>query len=670
MHKLSRILACTAALLIAAPSLAQQTAAPDLEVLADAHGGIGGLEVSGEDLPLRMDLRLPAKGWNRTGRLNPARPAAVSATGDARSWEGTIELEKGKLCRYQIHQQRKGQSIAMDLNVVAEVDLEVEGIYLWAQLPVKQFQGGNASLTTEDGRETVAECPATLAEKYIFLGGQANRIRIADAAERTAVEFQWDRPISTSVQDDRKFNGSDYSFLFQLAPGPLKAGQQAVAHVTVLPTATPDTGPANLALDVAQVRYTLDGFGGNYCFSVDSPPAEYTLASLRSAWARIEMVASQWAPDEADFGAAEPDWSKLESRDKPGSSLRRRFEFDQQLQKRSIPLVTSIWWLPEWLYGDGGGKANDGHRRIIPREKWPKLAKVIGSYLVYEKRRYGVEPDLFSFNESNAGVMVLMTPQEHRDVIKFLGAHFASLGLKTKMLLGDSTGPGSIRFTAPAADDAECLKHVGAIAFHSWGGAEASVYSGWAELADRLKLPLLVTELGVDANYSVRPHDQPGYGLREVQMYQELLLHARPAGTMYWEFTSDYSLVRWQKKPDGQTEISPTDRFFFAKHFCNLTPPRADALATTSDHPKVLVTAFAAGAGRERVYTIHIANLGLARDATLVGLPAGVSQFRAICTSPTDSFRQLDPVESNDSRIELSLPARSLLTLTTAKGEL
>ncbi len=638
----------------------------DLEVLTDMHGGIAGLLVSGEDVPLQVELRLPAKGWNRQGRLNPGRPATVSTEGGTKSWQGTIEVDKSKLCQYRMNLRQEEGSAVIDLDVVAEADLEVEGVYLWAQLSVIQFKGGKVSLTSDDGKETVADCPATLNEKYIFLGGRANRVHMADAAQRTAVEFLLDRPIGTSVQDDRKFNGSEYSLLFQLVRGPLKAGQQTGVRMTIRPTATPDTRAARLAVDATRVRYKLDGFGGNYCFSVDSPPAAYTLEHLRSAWARIEMVASQWAPDAADFAGAEPDWGKLESRDKAGSSLRRRFEFDQHLQQRSIPTVSSIWWLPEWLYGDGGGQNTDGHRRIVPRDKWPKLAQVIGSYLVHEKRSYGVEPDLFSFNESNAGVMVLMTPEEHRDIIKFLGAHFAGLGLKTKMLLGDCTGPGSIGFTDAAAADAEALGFVGAVAFHSWGGAEASVYAGWGDLADRLKLPLLVTELGVDANYRNRPHQQPGYGLREVRMYQELLLHARPAGTMYWEFTSDYSLVGWEKKPDGEVVISPTDRFFFAKHFCNLTPFDADALATASDHSKVLVTAFAAGEAPRRVCTIHIANFGPAREARLDGLPGDVSRFRAICTGPTDSFRDLDPVENQGNSIPLTLPGRSLLTLTNS----
>ena len=184
----------------------------------------------------------------------------------------------------------------MELKVVAGVDLDVEGVYLCGQLPVNLFLGGKASLTAEEGRETTAECPRTLPEKYIFLGGQADRARIADAANRTAVEFQFDHAINVMLQDDRKFSGSDYSFLFKLCLGPLKAGQQTAVRMTIVPTITPDTGPAKLAIDATKVRYTLDGFGGNYCFAIDSPTAQYTLENLRSAWARIEMIARSLGP--------------------------------------------------------------------------------------------------------------------------------------------------------------------------------------------------------------------------------------------------------------------------------------------------------------------------------------------------------------------------------------
>jgi hypothetical protein len=214
------------------------------------------------------------------------------------------------------------------------------------------------------------------------------------------------------------------------------------------------------------------------------------------------------------------------------------------------------------------------------------------------------------------------------------------------------------------------MKYVGAVAFHSWGGGSgAEAYRGWADLADRMKLPLLVTELGVDSDYAVRPHDVPGYWLKELRMYQELLLHARPRATMQWEFTGDYAVCRWEKPAGGQAKVIPTQRFFFVKQFCNLTPAKADALEASSDHPKVLLTAFATGAGTpddaRRVYTLHVANLGLGRAATITGLPVGLKQLRAVRTSESESSKELDPVKVEQGTVHLDLVAESMLTLTT-----
>ena len=183
-------------------------------------------------------------------------------------------------------------------------------------------------------------------------------------------------------------------------------------------------------------------------------------------------------------------------------------------------------------------------RRIAP-DKWPELLESIGSYLQYAKRQYGVEPDLFSFNEANIGVDVLLTAEEHRDAIKRIGAHFERLGLRTKMLLADATGPrGTVRYALPAAADPAAVRYCGAVGFHSWGGGSPSDYAAWGDLAKRLGLPLLVTELGVDAAaWRNRAYDTYAYAVREMQMYQELLLYARPQGTMQWEFTSDYGIV-------------------------------------------------------------------------------------------------------------------------------
>ena len=126
------------------------------------------------------------------------------------------------------------------------------------------------------------------------------------------------------------------------------------------------------------------------------------------------------------------------------------------------------------------------------------------------------------------------------------------------------------------------MRYVKAVGFHSWGGGTPEQYKAWGDLAEWLNLPLLVTELGVDASAHMGGmYDSFSYGMREVRMYQELFLYARPQGTQQWEFTGDYSIVRARRKDDGTAELTPTSRFWFVKHFTDLTPHNSDALATS-----------------------------------------------------------------------------------------
>jgi len=100
------------------------------------------------------------------------------------------------------------------------------------------------------------------------------------------------------------------------------------------------------------------------------------------------------------------------------------------------------------------------------------------------------------------------------------------------------------------------------------------------------------------------------------------------------------------------------------KQFCNLTPRASDVLTTASDQPKVLVTAFL---GQDGVLTLHVANLGAGRKATIAGIPADVSSLRAVRTSQTEGFQELAAVQPRSGVLELDLAPQSLLTLTTMR---
>ncbi|MBU0606422.1 MAG: hypothetical protein KKI08_00995 [Armatimonadetes bacterium] len=631
----------------------------------DRTGRIVSLTTGGDEIAVGMHLRLPLKGWAKQPAQADARDLKVTTADGKRTFSGRIEVQPGQFYDYQETLSEADGVVNLEFTVTSRTDIPLEGVYLWLDLPQSVFRGATANLTAAGAPVAEAVMPVDQPAARHFIRGDADAVTCTLPDPGGALSMKLDRAVLLTIQDNREWRTETYSAFARLSDT-LPPGQTASIKVALTPALTPDISPAALRLDPARARYQLHGFGGNYCFAIESPVTQYTLQHLKQAWARTELTATEWEPKNDNDDPAQPDWAVYEAADKPDSNMRREFQLARQIQDLGLPYVISIWELPGWLYEDGGTLPRNTRHRVHP-DKWPELLELLGTYLQYAKRQYGVEPDLFCFNEANIGVRVLLTPEEHRDAIKRIGAHFKSLGLKTRMLLADATGPrGTHTYAAPAAADPEAMQYVGAVAFHSWGGGSADDYKAWGDLAERLKLPLLVTELGVDAGaWRTQAYDNYSYALAEARMYQELLQHARPQGTMQWEFTADYGTVRVVKDEAGKGQLVPTVRFWFVKHFCNLTPYHSQALTAESDHPKVLVTAFAKGPE----FTVHVLNIGAARTATLQGLPATVKRLHAVRTSETDSFRSLDEVTVTDGAVKLDLTERSLLTLTTIAPE-
>ena len=633
--------------------------------VTDAKGRITAINSAGEYLPITMTMRVPLAGWSRQPDLSEATSVKYARDNGRATWEGRLELTKGAFYRYRQTTIEQDGALHIDLQVTAEATVDTEGVYLFLDVPRELFQGGAAQVSRTHTPVASADLPVGQPAARHFLQGTGDGLSLADAAEKTVLELSYDRELSITVQDTREWNGSTYSAFCQLTGG-LQAGQTTSIGITLRVDSQPDTRGAVLSLDAGKVRYRLDGFGGNYCFNIESPVTQYTLSNLNVAWARTEMTLREWEPQNDNEDPGQADWAYFEGRDRPDSNLRREFLLARQIQDKGIPYVISIWHLPAWLYADGGTQPASSRHTVDPA-KWPELLECIGTYLQYAKRQYGVEPDLFSFNEANIGVYVLFTAQEHREALKRIGEHLKGLGLGTKMLLADATGPrGTHTYALPASEDPQAMGYVGAIGFHSWGGGTADDYRAWGDLAQRLKLPLLVTELGVDSGaWRSRAFDNYHYAVREMRMYQELLLHARPRGTMQWEFTADYSIVEQQSDADGKTLITPTARYHLVKHFCNLTPRGAEALTTSADNPKVLFTAFRGQVAGRVVYTLHVVNTGPGRQATIKGIPAGVDSLRAVRTGEREGFAQLGQVPVEGGTVRLQLAANSLVSLTT-----
>ncbi len=595
--------------LAALPLLAQNA-------VFDSSGRLTHLVYDGEEFPVRTTLAATLRGRTKVVTLGE-----TSGSRDRRApdhWTGALEPEPGLRAAYEQTVTTRGGKTEIVLQTTNSPGVK---LYFVVQVPWEKFAGGTAL-----GRALPRIKPAG----PVVASGTARSVRLENAARDRALTAEFDAGSTVEIRDEWDKSGHFYTVWVALNGGALRT--------TLSLEGKADHAPATLAVNAANHRYKFDGFGGNYCFEIESPTTAYTLKNLKVRWARTEMTLLDWSPEN----------------DRPGTRLRREFELAKQIQGMGIPYIISIWRVPAWAVVDSA-ESPFRNRHRIAMAKWDELVEAIGQYLVYAKQKYGVEPDMFSFNEANIGINVLLTPEEHRDAIKSMGRRFASLGLKTKLLLGDATGPaGTHVWALAAANDPEVRPFIGAVGFHSWDGGTPEQYKAWGDLADWLDLPLLVTELGVDPfSYRSTMYDSYDYGLHEVRMYQELLLHARPRGTMQWEFTADYGLVR----EDG-AEITPTPRFWIVKHFTDLTPRDSEALETRSNRDDVLVTAFAKGGQ----YAVHIANMGAEREAAIEGLPAG--SWRVVSTTEAEQFRELAPLAPAGGTLKLRLPARSLLTLT------
>jgi hypothetical protein len=630
-----------AALAISMPVLAQS--------IVENSGRMAAMVYSGETTEVRTNLVLPTPGWQRTLSL-PADNVTITREADSTAWRGSLDLDAERRLQFTQTVREAAGATVLTLDYSASADLAVEGLFLRLDLPWSDFASGMAR-HEDTGRS--AALPATAPARPDLFSGTTAALAATSANSMLRWTARFDRPFLVNLQDKSGESPKAYTFWVYLQSGAIRAGTRGAIRVELTVAGVPDTSPARLTLDAGTARYRLHGFGGNYCFQVDSPVAAYTLDNLDVRWARVEMSLDEWEPVNENTSAFDIDWGRFEARDRPGSKTRQQFEMARKLQQRGIPYVISVWRLPEWMYADRGRRnPSDGQRKVDPA-LWDELRESIASYLLWARDRYGAEPDLFSFNEANIGVNVWLTPEEHRDAIRSIGAHLERMGLRTRMLLGDVHSPrGTEAFVAPAAADPEAMRYVGALSFHSWGGATPGQYAAWGDLAERLGLPLLVAELGTDAGgWHGRAYDSFWYGLGEARMYQELLLHARPQGTMYWEFTADYSLLG--------TNLAPTQRFWLTRHFTNLTPPMSEALAAASDQPKVLFTAFRS----EGQYTFHLLNSGAERQVRIEGVPAGAGHFRGVRTGQAESFVEFTPEPASGGVLTLMLPERSLVTV-------
>ncbi len=407
----------------------------------------------------------------------------------------------------------------------------------------------------------------------------------------------------------------------------------------------------------------FDGVGGNFRLqnpSTDPQVIDYSLENLRVSWSRLELPWSYWHPDLGKDPIEEAKAGNLHSK------VKDAMEMAQKMDRQGIPVILATWFAPEWaIIGKRAEGVNiDGSRgNALDQSKKEEIYASLTKYIQFLKDEYGVETVMFSFNESDLGIDVRQTPEEHNMLMKELGAYFRSKGIQTDFLLGDTADADGWPFTTLASTDPETRQYIGGVSFHSWRGWTDENLLKWYDISNRINKPLFIGEGSIDAGAWRYPQilEEPTYALDEIDVYVKILAKAQPITILQWQLTADYSPMSGGGI-FGNTEddLHPTQRFFNLQQLGN-TPKDSYSIPVVCEGKNINSAAFKTT--NNQFFTLHIVNKGAAREGIVKGVPSSIKKLEVFVTNGEKSNKKVKTVNVKNGTASFNLEGASYITL-------
>ena len=631
MHTTIRLALST---LLAAHTLAALPAQASAQGVVAAWGNLDGIRVEGEVVPFETSLCLTdSTGAVRTRTAKERQTPRFERRGSTR----TITTRLGAYAITETVEDVRPGVVRLDVTVAADSTTALRP-HLCVDTPRGFYRPPTA--------------------------GPARRIDLASAVSsvRRRVTIDLGSESTLRVAGDRREGRELDRVLVAIAPGPLPRGSAARATYTITASGTPNRQPILLGLDTRTSGRVWDGLGGNFRIQnprLDPQVIAYNLANMRVAWSRVEMPWRSWHPDSVTDPSAR-DTSQLDPR------VKAAMEIARTTARKGMPVIVSAWFPPQWAgvgpLPRGGGPVNGVWGNALDTAKTERIYASITSYLQYLERHYGVEAWAFSFNESDLGIDVRQTAQEHLDLIKGLGAYMKSRGLETTMLLGDVSDATPTSFIQPALKDSSSWQFIGAVSYHSWRGWSDSLLTFWNDAAKRIGVPLLVGEGSTDAGAWRYPQifQEADFALPEIELYVRMLALSEPRSILQWQLTADYSLLAGGGLFGDSTALRPTQRFWNLKQLASV-PGGLSHLPITCGGT---VSCAALGSEERGTYAVHVVNMGATRPAVLMGLPRSVRSMRMWTTNAALGMKEGARVPVRGGVARFTLPSASYVTLT------
>ncbi len=624
----------------------------DAQAEVQPWGNIKGIRVDGQLMEFESRISVVDPAWSsiRSTAKEHQRPKYVR-----QGTKQTITTKIDSLTFIETVQDTKQGSAKVDIEVASNGVYKTEGIFFNVTLPLHDY----VAAITKQNNET---------ERKVNFSGLSEDAEftvrdIKFISSRRTLEFNFEEPTLVIIKNHGFKKDSIIQVYFSILNGNTQPGATAQKKFTIKAGGSVDTKEVTFKIDTSKEGRAFDGFGGN--FRLQNPKADpqvidYCLENLRVAWGRVEFPWRFWQPDENVDPVQQMKEGKLNPR------VQAAMDMAARLNKMGIPVILSGWFPPQWaVVGSLNMRPVNGvWGNQLDSTKLDEIYKSITDYILYLKNNFDTDVSLFSFNESDLGINVRQTAEEHDALIKGLGAYFKSKGLQTKMLLGDNSDATTYQFIYPALNDPEAKEYIGAISFHSWRGWETETLKKWREASVNLNVPLIVGEGSIDAaawNYPAIFEEQI-YTMEEINLYIRLLSICQPSTILQWQLTSDYSPLAGGGIFGNDEPLRPTQRFWNFKQLAS-TPKGLFALPIAEDRPNI--TCAALGDNAKGKYAIHIVNNGAGRDAGLTGLPSKIASMSMYVTDKNRAVKKQADVKVSKGKATFHLDPGTYTTLIT-----
>ena len=365
-------------------------------------GNVTGIRIEGELMAFESSIRVVEPDWQQ---IHPTKHYWVPPSFKRidNGYNCSTEL-KGLSILETVKNSGRGKA-RVDLQLEAKSDVVMQGAYFCIEFPEQDYAGSTLKWNEPAGNVEPLNLDAFFGESQNritrrargFILTNEKRTIAVDASKQTDIIILKDNTL-TGDEREQQF----YHIYFTILKGDAQKNQKAHTIFDIEASGEIDRDPVQLVLDAKNPGRRFDGIGGNFRLQFpehDPQVIDYCLDNLNVSWGRIGMWWSDWHPEENKNPMEQAKAGRL----KP--IVYKQMEMAQRLAQYGMPVIVSVWFPPEWAalaierrpgtYGDP-----------LNPDKWQAAVESFTQYLLYLKNEYGVEAELFSFNEPDIGVSI------------------------------------------------------------------------------------------------------------------------------------------------------------------------------------------------------------------------------------------------------------------------